>query len=370
MKKVFAGLLAATMIMSMSVTAFADEVTGDAEGGETTTIETTTISDYKSAVIDNTKPINFEFKKVYETSDDTTLNVYPAETLKFDVKVTTGKTNPGTEMLTIVDQTVASNPDNILVTVPTYDKVGVYYYTVSEVAGNTQGVTYSTNKFDVQVLVTWNVDHSAKQRQISFTSSEEGKKVDQIVNKYDLGSLTVDKVVTGNLGNQEMQFEVDVVFTAEKDIKSDISYVDVKGEHTITATDMADGTESVTITVVHGSANNCTFTNIPVGVTYTVTEHDYVTQKDASVAKENDEYGYDKPTYSVDYATATETAVNDKILADTADETVNDAVVITNNKETNVNTGISLDNMPYIMVLAMVALGLVGFVSKKRSMEF
>ena len=54
----------------------------------------------------------------------------------------------------------------------------------------------------------------------------------------------------------------------------------------------------------------------------------------------------------------------------TVTEFVDDAVVITNNKGVVVDTGISLDNMPYIMVLALLALGLVGFVSKKRSMEF
>ena len=44
-------------------------------------------------------------------------------------------------------------------------------------------------------------------------------------------------------------------------------------------------------------------------------------------------------------------------------------MTITNNKGVEVDTGISLDNMPYIMMLAMAALGTLGFVSKKRKEE-
>ena len=48
----------------------------------------------------------------------------------------------------------------------------------------------------------------------------------------------------------------------------------------------------------------------------------------------------------------------------------NDNIIIVNNKGTEVDTGITLDNMPYILILTVVAIGAVGFVSKKRSSEF
>ena len=66
MKKAISVILTAAMIMSMGVTAFADTTTGD--DTQSTVITTTTISDYKSAVIDNEAPINFTFTKTYKTS--------------------------------------------------------------------------------------------------------------------------------------------------------------------------------------------------------------------------------------------------------------------------------------------------------------
>lgn len=384
MKKAISVILTAAMIMSMGVTAFADTTTGD--DTQSTVITTTTISDYKSAVIDNEAPINFTFTKTYKTSEGTTPAKYPAETLKFNVTKAANNTNPDDTMITIADQTVDANPDDILVTVPVYKKVGKYNYTVDEQDGNTQGVTYATNTFNVQVVVTWNENHTALQRQIAFTSVDNDKKVDNIINIYDLGSLDVKKTVTGNLGDREKDFTVEVTFTKEssKEVKSDITYVDGTKTKTITAAEInATGSVTKQITVAHGET--VSFTNIPYGISYTVKELDvYATEQD----NPNSENGYDAAKYNVN-AKDDETTEDDEIIttakvaADgvtaTADTTgdknvetliVKDTVDIINNKGTNVNTGISLDNMPYIMVLALVALGLVGFVSKKRSMEF
>lgn len=361
MKKVVSALLTAAMVMTSGIVVLADTVT-------------TTITDYESGKIANDAEINFVFTKEYQTSTGTTPAKYPAETLKFTVIA--AATNPDNTLISIADQTVDSNPDNILVTVPVYTNVGKYNYTVSEVEGNTQGVIYSDNTFDVQVIVTWNDNHSAKERQIAFTkkeSDESNNKVDKIVNTYDLGSLAVSKTVTGNLGDQTKEFTVDVTFSATKDVKSDITYDDGNETKTITASEMAGRSKKVEITVKHGETVN--FTNIPEGVTYVVSEHDYVTKENSANTIENDANGYDAPIYTNSDNSETTTS-NGEIDLITNDETGEvtgtdaDTVGITNNKGTEVNTGISLDNMPYIMLLAIAALGLVGFVSKKRSIEF
>ncbi|MGN0372377.1 MAG: hypothetical protein ACI4F3_06130, partial [Enterocloster sp.] len=51
-------------------------------------------------------------------------------------------------------------------------------------------------------------------------------------------------------------------------------------------------------------------------------------------------------------------------------DSASEKATVTNTKEGQVDTGIILDNMPYILILAVVAIGAVGFVSKKRSSEF
>ena len=46
-----------------------------------------------------------------------------------------------------------------------------------------------------------------------------------------------------------------------------------------------------------------------------------------------------------------------------------DTVEITNNKGTTVDTGINLDSLPYVIIIAVVALALIAVVSKKRSAQ-
>lgn len=84
------------------------------------------------------------------------------------------------------------------------------------------------------------------------------------------------------------------------------------------------------------------FTNIPYDVTYTVAEEDYRSE------------GYD----AADYEYSDEA---NKI------DSVNDTVKITNNKGAGtIDTGITLDNLPYIMILALVAVAMVVLFGKKR----
>lgn len=42
------------------------------------------------------------------------------------------------------------------------------------------------------------------------------------------------------------------------------------------------------------------------------------------------------------------------------------AVIVTNTKTGDIDTGITLDSMPYMMILAVVALSTVLFITKKR----
>ena len=84
-----------------------------------------------------------------------------------------------------------------------------------------------------------------------------------------------------------------------------------------------------------------TFTNIPYGVTYTVEEADYTSD------------GY-KTTYAL--------GDNNKKI-----DSASDSVDITNNKNNDkIDTGINLDSMPYIMILALVAVCAVVMFARKR----
>ena len=180
----------------------------------------------------------------------------------------------------------------------------------------------------------------------------KGTKNSAVENTYSAGSLEVKKVVTGNLGDKNKKFNVTVTFTAPagKTVAGDISYVENREKKTIKSSDWKEGSVTKKIAVAHN--DTITFTNIPYDVTYTVVEDNYT--KTAEGAKDYDEAKYEysdtNPIKAIDSA--------------------NDTVIITNNKgDSNIDTGVILDNAPYILMLAVVAGGAMTLVIKKRREE-
>ncbi|MDO4649150.1 MAG: hypothetical protein Q4B26_10920, partial [Eubacteriales bacterium] len=85
-----------------------------------------------------------------------------------------------------------------------------------------------------------------------------------------------------------------------------------------------------------------TFANVPAGVTYTVVEDDY--SKDGYTTSKTGDTG------TMDDKEATAAFTNDKVG--------------------DVDTGINLDSLPYILILVVIAGAAVAFfVSKRRTVE-
>ena len=155
-------------------------------------------------------------------------------------------------------------------------------------------------------------------------------------------------MVTGNLGDRDKEFNVTVTFTAPagKEMKSVISYTDGTAKTIETsAWTEKDGSKQAEVTIALKHDETVTFTNIPYDVTYTVTEADYTSE------------GYDEENivYSDD--------ANKKI------DSATDTVTITNNKGTTVDTGVVLDSLPYILLIAVAVVGVVAFTAKKRTTD-
>ena len=95
-----------------------------------------------------------------------------------------------------------------------------------------------------------------------------------------------------------------------------------------------------------------TFSNIPYGITYTVEEEDYT------------DAGYEAAKYKLNGGEDTPNPVEGEV------DSSGDKVVITNTKDTTVDTGISVDSIPYIVMLGAAMFGGTGFmISKKRRSE-
>lgn len=225
-----------------------------------------------------------------------------------------------------------------------YPSAGYYFYKFQETAGNSAGVTYNTDPYYIRVAVAYNSDTKALEINNVTMFNNEWKKVSEIDNFYSAGKLTVQKIVTGNMANSDDTFNVTVTFTpkAGTKLRSKIAgrIIDTNlGNVTITG-----GEDEQTATFKVKAGTTVLFTNIPEGVSYKVEE---------TQAK-----GYDEPAYKVN----TQEGNEGTIVGGKTDE-----AIITNNKGIQIDTGVFMNNLPYLLVLIFAAACGVGFVvSKKR----
>lgn len=347
LKKLFAGVVAAAMIATMSFPAFAARPTPNVGANGLVTITK------------NYKVVGSEEKKA------------PAETFNFTV--TPGATVNGAEKTVEKSEAtaipaMAANSDEKTVAFAaltedgtstfTVDvanlnikKPGMYYYTVTETPSNTAGVDYAAKS--MIMVITAGYADDGEDSSLSYwaalhDSTNYNDKNSKFENTYTAGSLKVTKKVTGSLGDKDKKFNVDVTFTAPagKTVKSTITYVNNGAESIApdawklnTTTNQYEA--KVTVELAHkGSVQ---FNNIPKDVTYIVEEQDY-SREEYTATYEGDKSG---------------TIANDV-----------KSTTITNNKgDDNIDTGVILDNAPYILMLAVVAAGAMTLVIKKRREE-
>lgn len=347
LKKLFAGVVAAAMIATMSFPAFAARPTPNVGANGLVTITK------------NYKVVGSEEKKA------------PAETFNFTV--TPGATVNGTEKTvekseatTIPVMAANSDEKTVAFTALTEDgtgtftvdvanlnitKPGIYYYTVTETPSNTAGVDYAADP--MIMVITAGYADDGEDSTLSYwvglhDSKEFNNKNKPFENTYTAGSLKVTKKVTGSLGNKDKKFNIDVTFTAPagKTVKSTITYVN-NGEKAIAPAAWTLNTTTnqyeATVTVELAHKGFVQFNNIPKDVTYIVEEQDY----------SSEEY------------TATYEDSKSGMIANDVKSTI-----ITNQRgDDTIDTGVILDNAPYMLMLAVVAGAAMTLVIKKRREE-
>ena len=263
--------------------------------------------------------------------------------------------------------TVAGTTQKIEIELPAFTAVGIYTYTLHEVDGLTGGVTYWEHDIELVVTVMTNDDGTYY---VAGVHAEEkvpdAEKAENFTNIYkatstdpDTGGLSFTKTVSGNLGDRAKYFDFTVTFTGEtgKDY-SDATTITVSGgSHTSNPTTLnyTSYPQTVTFKLKHGETIR--FGNVPYGVSYTYAESDYTGE------------GYDT-TYPQIGTGTFDADSGEEIMAEDKSGTVNWAAknyTVDNEKIGPIDTGIILDNLPYIMALAFVLIGgCVLFISRKR----
>ena len=338
MKKLLSLALALVMVLTLSVAVAAQEHSDM----ETVTISVT-YNATNSGTVSPAETFAFTIAKtsVTDAADGVTTGNMPVPAVR-NVEFAEGDAG-----------NAGSMTKDVTITLPEYTSVGVYTYTITPTPRTTAGVTYWARPIKLVVTVIQDANNRLRVAAVHTENgyngtAEDGTKSDDISYTYSAGSLAVKKLVTGNLGDRDKEFNVTVTFTApaDKEVKSVISYTDGTAQTIATsAWKEKDGSKQAEVTIALKHNETVTFTNIPYDVTYTVTEADYTSE------------GYDEENivYSDD--------ANKKI------DSATDTVTITNNKGTGVDTGVVLDSLPYVLLIAVAVVGVVAFTAKKRTTD-
>lgn len=322
-KKLLACLIAAATMLTMGSTVFA------ADAG-------TTYTDQSTVTI----------KKAYKLTNEGTTS--PAETFTLvqvgdgtvrDSEATSAPALGTITGATFAEQaaTVNGTPGEITVALPTYEHVGIYEYTLKEKEDKqTAGVTYYGN--DIKLVVTVIQGENGKLRVAAVHTEAEGEKSDTFTNTYSAGKLNISKTVKGNLGDQSKYFEFKVTLTGEKGkTYAASSYAVSGGSNTANPTSIEIGKET-TFLLKHGET--ISIANLPYGVSYTVTET------------------------AADGYTTTKSGDTGSVNAD------NQTAAFENSRNGEVDTGINLTTLPYILVFAgVIVIAGAAFITRRRKYE-
>lgn len=393
LKKFFAGVLAAAMMLTVGATAAlategnnqSDNVTNSFP--EATITSTSTLELTKNYKVESGKaPFEkFEFTVSYvgAIKKDTNATAEPTKlslTKYADFTVNTDEVpEDATGLPANKTYKEKFTIDMNELQIPT-GGTGIYVYKITETNKGTPAVAYNTDGGNLYLIVT--VTHVTDKNNViqddqynyavalrrsnanidatNVAEAARGTKVlntEAFHNTYGAGdnapkSVVLKKVVHGNFGDLGKTFTFTVTFHKATNttkyapiaFTTDTDYgvfaADADGKATGTAVTELVYEQSYIVTLKH--SETISFSNLPAGVTYTMTENGKVDGKVDGV-------------YTVTGEKSSKTKVED--VAN---------VTIENTNEGTPDMGVVLDNAPYIAMLAIVAIGGVALMLNKR----
>ena len=294
-KRLFACLLALTMMLGLSATAFATEtaekVQTPANGGTVT------------------------FEKEYKLVGE---GISPAETFEFNIAKAEVE-NGGVD---------AEKQD-----MPT---VGTAAY--AQNGATTAGVAYDSKSVTMKVTAVDN-NGTIEIAAVSFTKA--GKKLANneaaFNNTYTANKLSISKTVAGNLGDKSKYFDFTVTLTGKEGEEYSLPATITGGSDKSGKKENVAISGTTTFKLKHG--DTITIENLPAGVSYKVEE-----------------------------ATPSDYTMNATGQEGTMDAEAKTAA-FTNTKTGDIDTGVYLDNLPYILVFAGVLAIAAVFIVRRRRFE-
>lgn len=366
MKKALSFVLALVLLLSVSATAFADE---PQKLTDTKTVDVW--KHYAKTAPAPAETFKFSITPVSVSGNDLSVNNMPS--------LTNTETSDGTYSVTFDADAAGSSSlvtdGKFTITLPDFSRVGTYTYKIEETSGNTAGVDYDSttvrlvvtvltdkqgilyryvtlhrvgvgeNNSDVKVGGEPGSTAAGGTYTPAFTNTFTATKTTTPEDNETVTALSLKKTISGNYADDQQYFDFKVVFTIPtgKTFNGTISVSETsyKGDNNEkNPTTIKKGEDSTYTATFKLKANETLqFGSVPVGMTYNFTE---TTPTDYTATLSGDCSG---------------TVVKDK----------NIQAVIDNKRETTTPTGISLDSLPYVIILATVAAAALLIVLKKRA---
>lgn len=395
LKKFFAGVLAAAMMLTVGATAaFATTAATDTTAtpgtnsfADNITLDSTLTLTKHYNVVKGKAPLeDFKFDVTYigsmsvETDVNYTGAKIPQKIAEFNAD-TTGATKTG---LPVGNYSANFTIPMSELGLNSLGGTGIFVYKIAEENAGTPGVVYNTDGGALYMIVTvthkttganhqivdGQYDYAVALRRASADATVvqalTGTKVsagDAFHNTYGadnavnaVNGVELKKTVHGNFGDLGKEFTFNVAFTkgANKNygpitVDNTAGYDIYKAAENGEKGEKVEGTEleydqTYIVTLKHDT--KITFNNLPAGVTYTMTEKG----KDAASNTLDGLYVVkgEKPNGTVSAGAEV------------------DKVNIENTNEGSPDMGVVLDNAPYIAMLAIVAIGGVALMLNKR----
>ena len=392
LKKFFAGVLAAAMMLTVGATsAFAttpDTISVKKDGSETDAkmftesdddlVLTKTLHVVKGTALDN---MTFSFT-VVKQGETTAING-AASNAVFTATRDEPFVGPNK------DYTATTTVQLAMVLGNNKDKVGEYSYTITESTPAYPGVTPVDSTLTMKITVVNQLDEQKQPIANSYgyyvALYRDNKKVeakDAFKNSYDSKSLTLSKTVHGALADLNKDFTFTIKFTKDTGVDANNLYmgpqvgtlstnVSIKPEGTAT-TPLAANTyleldKPYTVSLRHNGSLE--LSNLPAGIKYEVFENGSevsgsdVVLNTTNTSGQNVKYVVTVEDADQNAVTFSGITVSGQINKESP-ANVTTAFHNTNNAEPDM--GVVLDNAPYIAMLAIVAIGGVALMLNKR----
>lgn len=393
LKKFFAGVLAAAMMLTVGATAaFAttpDTISVKKDGSETdakmfTESDDDLVLTKTLLVVKGTAPDSMTFSFTVVKQGETTAINGAASNAVFTAtqdEPFVGPKKDYTATTTVQLATVLGNNK---------DKVGEYSYTITESTPAYPGVTPVDSTLTMKITVVNQLNDQKQPIPNSYgyyvALYRDNKKVeakDAFKNSYDSKSLILSKTVHGALADLNKDFTFTIKFTKDTGVDANNLYmgpqvgtlstnVSIKPEGTAT-TPLAANTyleldKPYTVSLRHNGSLE--LSNLPAGIKYEVFENGSEVSGSDVVLNTTNTSGQNVK-YVVTVKDADQNAVsfsnNNTVSGQINKENpanVTTAFHNTNNAEPDM--GVVLDNAPYIAMLAIVAIGGVALMLNKR----